>query len=51
MFAIALDVNEDNHLDIVAGGKNADAKVAWFEQYLENLQAYLRGEEVAFGIG
>ena len=31
LFAIALDVNEDGHLDIVAGGKDTDAKVAWFE--------------------
>jgi hypothetical protein len=31
MFSIAMDVNEDGHLDIVAGGKSANAKVAWFE--------------------
>ena len=31
MFVIALDVNEDGHLDLVAGGKSSDAKVAWFE--------------------
>ena len=31
MFAIALDVNEDGHLDIVAGGKGTGSKVAWFE--------------------
>ena len=24
-------MNEDGHLDIVAGGKDTDAKVAWFE--------------------
>ena len=31
MFAIALDIDLDRHLDIVAGGKSPDAKVAWFE--------------------
>ena len=31
MFAIALDIDLDGHLDIVAGGKSPDAKVAWFE--------------------
>ena len=28
MFSIALDVNEDGHLDLVVGGKDDDAKVA-----------------------
>lgn len=36
MFAIALDVNEDGHLDIVAGGKYPDAKIAWFEAPAKN---------------
>ena len=31
MFAIAMDVNEDGHLDIVAAGKSDDGKVAWLE--------------------
>ncbi len=31
MFSTTLDVNEDGRLDIVAGGKDADAKIAWFE--------------------
>ncbi len=31
MFSTAVDVNEDGHSDIVAGGKGPDAKIAWFE--------------------
>jgi hypothetical protein len=31
MFALPFDVNEDGHLDLVVGGKNVDAKVAWLE--------------------
>ncbi|MDA0350403.1 MAG: VCBS repeat-containing protein [Verrucomicrobia bacterium] len=36
MFAIALDVNEDGHLDLVVGGKSGDAKVAWLEAPTSN---------------
>ena len=31
MFATAFDVNKDGHVDIIAGGKGTDAKVAWLE--------------------
>ena len=31
MFSTTFDVNGDGHLDIVAGGKGSDAKIAWFE--------------------
>ena len=31
MFSTTFDVNEDGHLDIVAGGKGTDAKIAWLE--------------------
>ena len=31
MFATTFDVDEDGHLDIVAGGKGPDAKIAWLE--------------------
>jgi hypothetical protein len=31
MFAVAHDVNEDGHLDLVVAGKSQDAKIAWLE--------------------
>lgn len=31
MFATTFDVNQDGHLDIIAGGKGDEAKIAWFE--------------------
>ena len=42
MFAIALDVNEDGHLDLVVGGKSDDAKVAWLEAPPSNKRNFSR---------
>ncbi len=36
MFSTAFDVNQDGRLDIVAGGKNEDAKIAWLEAPASN---------------
>ena len=36
MFSTTFDVNQDGHLDIVAGGKSEDAKIAWLEAPVSN---------------